>query len=392
VLIAERDHHTAQLDELWQRLSLYDEGGERMARLNAPAAVSITTSPLPAQIALERYVNEGGRMRPEPVRTIEPTRAAALELAPGSYRLTLRAPGRYEVRYPLYVRRGERLTLPVELPAASAILEGFVYIPAGRFLFGTSSAEEIRVFLGTTPIHEIETGPYLISRTETTYAEWLKYLSAMPPEQRLAHDHKSSHVRGSTDLSELPDGRWQLTIQPPGQTYTAVSGEMVTYRKRDRRATQDWLKFPISGVSAQDLEGYTRWLDSSGQVPGARICTEYEWERAARGADDREFPHGNRIDPDDANFDLTYGREPGGFGPDQVGSYPASESPFGLVDMAGNVWEWTRGTLSPDTYAMRGGSFYQYNTINRSTNREETETTLRDITLGVRICAPFVAR
>jgi formylglycine-generating enzyme required for sulfatase activity len=259
-------------------------------------------------------------------------------------------------------------------------------------MFGTSSEEAIRVFLDTAPIHEIQTGPYLISRTETTYADWIEYLSSMPPEQRAAHDRKFAHYRGSTELSELPDGTWRLTIQPAGQVYTAVSGEMLSYRTRDRRTTQDWLQFPISGVSILDIEGYTRWLDTSDRVPGARICSELEWERAARGADAREFPHGNRIVPEDANFDLTYGREPGGFGPDEVGSYPASRSPFGLDDMAGNVWEWTLATLTPSGYLIRGGSFYQYNTVNRSTNREGAETTLRDITVGVRICAPYTSR
>jgi formylglycine-generating enzyme required for sulfatase activity len=60
--------------------------------------------------------------------------------------------------------------------------------------------------------------------------------------------------------------------------------------------------------------------------------------------------------------------------------------------MAGNVWEWTRSTLSPNSYVMRGGSFYQYNTINRSTNREGSEPTLRSLTLGVRICATYPLR
>ena len=49
----------------------------------------------------------------------------------------------------------------------------------------------------------------------------------------------------------------------------------------------------------------------------------------ARGADDREFPGGDFLDPDDANFDETYAREPASMGPDEVGSYPASRSPFG---------------------------------------------------------------
>jgi formylglycine-generating enzyme required for sulfatase activity len=60
--------------------------------------------------------------------------------------------------------------------------------------------------------------------------------------------------------------------------------------------------------------------------------------------------------------------------------------------MAGNVWEWARATLTPDSYLMRGGSFYQFNTVNRSTNREGVDSTTRDMTLGVRICATYPLR
>jgi formylglycine-generating enzyme required for sulfatase activity len=232
----------------------------------------------------------------------------------------------------------------------------------------------------------------LIARTETTYAEWIEFLSATPGEHRTGHDKKFTHLRGSRDLSQLPSGQWQLTIQPSAERYEAVAGAPITYSSRKHRATQDWLRFPISGISIPDIEAYTAWLRSSGRVPGARLCSEQEWERAARGADGREYPHGSQLQPDDANFDLTYGREPGGFGPDEIGSHPATRSPFGLDDMAGNVWEWTLAILKPNSYVMRGGSFYQYNTINRSTNREGNEPTMRDITVGVRICATYPSR
>jgi serine/threonine protein kinase/formylglycine-generating enzyme required for sulfatase activity len=392
VLLAERDHRVTQLDELLQRLQVYDEGGARSAHLNAPAALEVRTTPVPARIDVKRYVEEEGRLRSERIRLLDEASSSSLELAPGSYVLIVTAPGRAGVRYPVYLRRGERLDISIELPADSAIPAGYVYIPEGRFMFGTRAEEPIRSFLDAAPIHEVRTGSYLIGRTETTYAEWIDYLSSIPPEQRTESTRKFAHYRGSTELTQLPNGQWRIAIQPAGQLYTAVSGENITYRTRDRRSSQDWLRFPISGISIADVDAYTTWLRASGRLPGARLCTEQEWERAARGADDREFPHGSKLEPDDANFDITYGREPGGFGPDEVGSHPATRSPFGLDDMSGNVWEWTRSTLSPNSYVMRGGSFYQLTTVNRTTNREGSEPTLRSLTLGVRICATYPPR
>ena len=148
-------------------------------------------------------------------------------------------------------------------------------------------------------------------------------------------------------------GTWTLRFQPGGVPYTVRLGERLRYAKRDRRVEQDWLRFPVTGISFEDAEAYASWLDRTGRVPGARLCTELEWERAARGEDGREFPHGDSLAPDDANVDLTYGKEPGGFGPDEVGSHPASRSPFGVDDLAGNAWEWTRSSLEP---GKRGGA------------------------------------
>ena len=82
---------------------------------------------------------------------------------------------------------------------------------------------------------------------------------------------------------------------------------------------QDWLRMPVSAISFEDAQAYVAWLSHTGRVPGARLCDEREWERAARGADARAFPGGAALEQDDANFDRTYGRIAAGFGPDEVG-------------------------------------------------------------------------
>jgi len=95
----------------------------------------------------------------------------------------------------------------------------------------------------------------------------------------------------------------------------------------------------------------------------------------------------DRLDPDDANFDETYGRDAAAMGPDEVGSHPASRSPFGLDDMAGNVFEWTTSSLDPGKSVARGGAYFYDRMTARSTNRNPLEPGLRDPRLGLRICA-----
>ena len=87
------------------------------------------------------------------------------------------------------------------------------------------------------------------------------------------------------------------------------------------------------------------------------------------------------------NIDQTYGKEPLAFGPDTVGLHPASRSPFGVDDMAGNVWEWTASALVPGETVVRGGSFYHDQNSSHSENREVPEASIRDLTVGLRVCA-----
>ena len=142
----------------------------------------------------------------------------------------------------------------------------------------------------------------------------------------------------------------------------------------------------MSGISPEDALAYTAWLDRTGRVPKARLCSEVEWERAARGADGRAYPHGDHLAADDANIDVTYGQRDGGFGLDVVGSHPASTSPFGLVDMSGNVWEITR-TVTGTGYVICGGGYFNGAIAAHLANRQVITPEYRHLHAGLRVCA-----
>ncbi|MFO8074074.1 MAG: SUMF1/EgtB/PvdO family nonheme iron enzyme [Polyangia bacterium] len=389
-LAAERGEDERAVEELLGRLALYDEDGGRIAAWNAPGRLTLTVEPQDAEIEIQRYVRRSeGRWSLEPVSArIRPR--AGTELPPGSYLARLSAPGRSSVRMPFALRRDGETKIEISLPEADLVPDGFVFVPAGELLFGSGAPDsQRRDFFHTVPIHPRRTGAFLVARRETTFADWLRYLESLPPSRREERMPRvgAGGFQGALGLRRLEDGRYELTLEPSSERFRAESGEKIRFPARQRRAIQDWLLFPVAGITAADAEAYASWLDETGRVPGARLCSELEWERAARGADDRRYPHGDTLSGDEANYDDTYGKKPGAIGPDEVGSHPASRSPFGLDDMAGNAWEWTRSVLEEDGFVARGGSYYYGENSCQVAERAVTEPSFRDASVGFRICA-----
>lgn len=386
LVLAERDLQGSLRRDLLRQLDLYDETGDYHRRLQAPARLHLETVPAGATLAVQRYDEEGGYSRPSPSRPLGTTPLAGLELAPGSYRLVLQLPDRPPVLYPVVLARGEELRLRLALPAS--LPDGYVYIPPGRFLFGSGDDTLVRRnLLVAHPLHPVSTGGYLIARHEVTYGEWLRYLRELPPTERALRRPHARNFSGNVELTELPGGTWQLTLQPSTHAYRVREGERLHYLERTRLADQDWLRLPVTGISWDDAQAYVAWLSRSGRLPGARLCDTHEWERAARGADARLYPQGNRMEPEDANFDRTYGQQALAFGPDEVGSHPSSHSPFDVADLSGNVWEWVRWSAMPQAAIYSGGSFYQDFISARVTNHSFNEASLRSPLVGLRVCA-----
>jgi formylglycine-generating enzyme required for sulfatase activity len=211
---------------------------------------------------------------------------------------------------------------------ALAALEGMIFIPAGSFLLGGPGG----VRGGRT--REGKTGPYFIDRTEVTNAQYGKFLE---------------HLKRSGDSSAM-------TRVPPGFDGALRGGP-------DR---------PVTGVSWEDAKAYATWA-------GKRLPTAQEWEKAARGVDGRLYPWGNRFD--EKRCVHRHNSEFTKISP--VGSVEAGASPFGCLDMAGNVAEWTE----EDFYGYkvtRGGAFSDSFDVLRCNARDCTFPTSRHPDLGFR--------
>ena len=372
---------------LEERLTSGEGDGAKRKLLSTPGVLVLHTTPSTSRVVLEVYERDPATGRRN-AKTIAAPTGGPMTLAPGSYRLLLDGPGLAHVIYPFEVGRGEKVTVDLSLPLASAVPDGFVYVPPGEFWFGDADEQLRTQFLGAVPIHRRRTDAYLIARHETTYGEWIEFLNSLPAsEQARFQPDATSTSRGSLKLRKLPSGSWQFTLQPTTQRYVAESGEPIVYAGRKQGARQDWMRFPVAGVSPVDANRYIAWLRTTGRVPGARMCTELEWERAARGADDRLFPHGDALGDEDANFDVTYGRLGSSYGPDVVGAHVISRSPFDVDDLAGNAFELAVSSQEPGGYVIRGGAYYFNSISSRSTNREPVPPIARDVTTGLRICS-----
>jgi formylglycine-generating enzyme required for sulfatase activity len=189
----------------------------------------------------------------------------------------------------------ERLRKNKEVEAAPLPDPPMVSIPEGDFLMGADGTDALE---DERPQHRVWVDRFEIDRYEVTtrrYAEFLSVTSRAEP--------------------------WQWEAVDPA-------------RHHDR---------PVIGVSWFDAEAYCRWR-------GARLPTEAEWEKAARGSDGRLFPWGNRTPTDEvANFGLgarfSYSQV---LAP--VQGYEPGRSPYGLHQMAGNVGEWVADWYGANYY------------------------------------------
>jgi sulfatase modifying factor 1 len=206
---------------------------------------------------------------------------------------------------------------PMKVDKSAAIATHMV--PAGAFASGCNELADSDCFADEKPGKDRELDAFEIDATEVTVAAFRDCVSS-------------------------------------GECTEPESGNSCNWGRSDR----GW--HPLNCVDWKQANAYCKWK-------GKRLPTEWEWEKAARGTDGRKYPWGDEAaDCDRAVIENEAGSACGqGHTTFEVGSKPSGLSPYGVLDMAGNVWEWTSSTYSqpsgqpsgrPALVVVRGGSWF----------------------------------
>ena len=194
-------------------------------------------------------------------------------------------------------------------------------IPAGEFLMGSADAAD-----DERPVHRVYVGEFFIGRFPVTQDEYGRFVRAT--------GHPAPAVRG---LPLIAGGR-ESVFKELAAPYVWADGQPIAGHG----------SHPVVLIRYDDAAAYCAWL-SQALGRAVRLPTEAEWEKAARGGvDGLRYPWGNDIDPSRCNFLLDPSvKHQRGTRP--TGTYPPN--PYGLCDVAGNVWEWVADWHSSDYYA-----------------------------------------
>ncbi len=216
-----------------------------------------------------------------------------------------------------------------------------VYVPAGEFSMGSENGYDNEL-----PVHTVYLDAYWIDKYEVSNAQYAAFLNATGGNQKM-------------------DGYYWVDA---GDEAVRINEQNGTWKVQDGYGDH-----PMVEVSWYGAQAYCEWA-------GGGLPTEAEWEKAARGTDERTYPWGEGIDCNLANYKNCVGNTTA------VGSYPGGASPYGALDMAGNVWEWVSDWYDDGYYSgspaknphgpadgayrvLRGGSWYNDVNLLRAANR-----------------------
>ncbi|WP_051366070.1 formylglycine-generating enzyme family protein [Hamadaea tsunoensis] len=231
----------------------------------------------------------------------------------------------------------------------------WVTVPGGPFTMGADRTRPDGRPRSCSPAHTVDVDTFRIGRRPVSVADFARFVEATS-YVTVAEKNGQSYVWTGREKEDLFPGNDALWIQTPGASWRTPRGP-----GSDVTGKED---HPVTHVSLADCDAYCAWS-------GTRLCTEAEWEKAARGTDGRTYPWGEEPPtPEHCNYAMNVGDTT------PIGAYPAARSPYGLEDITGNVWEWTstnwhRYPYSEDKsraiithggrvelISIRGGSFF----------------------------------